>query len=86
MNFDALASYIRAQCGINAFDVPDWTGNRTITGRVAGVVTVRNIGPRPQSAGAERAEPVDGQYRVLAEVTSPAAMVPSPPPVADLPG
>ncbi|AXB01446.1 hypothetical protein [Aeromonas caviae] len=68
VNFDALASYVAPVWDQLAFDVPDWL-ERTITGRVAGVVTVRNIG-RAREVLVLSAEPVDGQYRVLAEVTS----------------
>ncbi|MFQ2403625.1 hypothetical protein [Aeromonas caviae] len=68
VNFDALASYVAPVWDQLAFDVPDWL-ERTITGRVAGVVTVRNIG-RSREVLVLSAEPVDGQHRVLAEVTS----------------
>lgn len=68
VNFDALASYVVPAWDQLAFDVPDWL-ERTITGRVAGVVTVRNIG-RAREVLVLSAEPVDGQYQVLAEVTS----------------
>ncbi|MDX7842543.1 hypothetical protein SJS51_02990 [Aeromonas caviae] len=68
VEFDGLSSYVSPPWDQIAFDVPDWL-ERTITGRVAGVVTVRNIG-RARDVLVLSAEPVDGQYRVLAEVTS----------------
>jgi len=68
VNFDAQTSYVVPVWDQIAFDVPDWL-ERTITGRVAGVVTVRSIG-RAREVLVLSAEPVDGQYRVLAEVTS----------------
>lgn len=66
--FAASTTYVSPVASSVLFDVPDWL-ERTITGRVAGVVTVRNIG-RPREVLVLSAEPVDGQYQVLAEVTS----------------
>ncbi|WP_337072623.1 hypothetical protein [Aeromonas veronii] len=68
IEFDGLSSYVSPSWDQIAFDVPDWL-DRTITGRVAGVVTVRDIG-RAREVLVLSAEPIDGQYRVLAEVTS----------------
>ena len=66
--FTVSGGYVSPAASAVLFDVPDWL-ERTITGRVAGVVTVRNIG-RAREVLVLSAEPVDGQYRVLAEVTS----------------
>ncbi|MCO4114353.1 hypothetical protein [Aeromonas hydrophila] len=68
VNFDALVTYVVPAWDQLTFDVSDWL-ERTITGRVAGVVTVRDIG-RAREVLVLSAETVDGQYRVLAEVTS----------------
>ena len=66
--FDASATYVIPAATSVLFDVPDWL-DRQIIGRVAGVVTVRDIG-RAREVLVLSAEPIDGQYRVLAEVTS----------------
>lgn len=66
--FDASTSYVAPPWHGLAFDVPDWL-ERVITGRVAGVVTVRAIG-QAREVLVLSAEPIDGQYRVLAEVSS----------------
>ncbi|PKD25291.1 hypothetical protein [Aeromonas hydrophila] len=66
--FMATADYVSPAAPAVLFDVLDWL-ERTITGRVAGVVMVRNIG-RARDVLVLSAEPVDGQYQVLAEVTS----------------
>ncbi|MGS4930872.1 hypothetical protein ACVDHJ_04455 [Aeromonas sp. 25-281] len=66
--FTVSGGYVSPAASAVLFDVPDWL-ERTITGRVAGVVTVRNIG-RARDVLVLSAEPVDGQYQVLAEVTS----------------
>lgn len=66
--FDASATYVAPAAPSVLFDVPDWL-DRQIIGRVAGVVTVRDIG-RAREVLVLSAEPIDGQYRVLAEVTS----------------
>lgn len=66
--FTATAGYVSPAAPSVLFDVPDWL-ERTITGRVAGVVTVRSIGSAREVLVLS-AEPVDGQYQVLAEVTS----------------
>lgn len=68
IEFDGLSSYVSPPWDQIAFDVPDWL-ERIITGRVAGVVTVRDIG-RTREVLVLSAEPIDGKYRVLAEVTS----------------
>ncbi|EZH84818.1 hypothetical protein AT59_00740 [Aeromonas hydrophila AD9] len=66
--FDASATYVSPAATSVLFDVPDWL-ERTITGRVAGVVTVRDIG-RAREVLVLSAELIEGEYRVLAEVTS----------------
>ena len=66
--FDATPTYLPPTAPSVPFDVPDWL-ERVITGRVAGVVTVRAIG-QAREVLVLSAEPIDGQYRVLAEVNS----------------
>lgn len=66
--FDASATYAAPAAPLVLFDVPDWL-DRQIIGRVAGVVMVRDIG-RAREVLVLSAEPIDGQYRVLVEVTS----------------
>ena len=66
--FTVSGGYVSPAAPAVLFDVSDWL-ERTITGRVAGVVTVRDIG-RAREVLVLSAEPVDGQYRLLAEVTS----------------
>ncbi len=66
--FEASTAYVVPTAPSVLFDVSDWQ-ERTITGRVAGVVTVRNIG-RARDVLVLSAELVDGQYQVLAEVIS----------------
>ncbi|MGL5814901.1 MAG: hypothetical protein ACRCYW_16445 [Aeromonas sp.] len=68
VNFDAVAAYGVPAWDQLAFDVPDWL-ERIITGRVAGVVTVRDLG-QAREVLVLSAEPIEGRYRVLAEVTS----------------